>query len=258
MMKIENCIGYAMLVIMLAASAGVAETAKEGDLPSADELLAAIDQNLQFDTRKATTVMQVIDARRTREFRMLAYGRGQDEAAVEYLAPVRDRGTKMLKQGDNLWLYMPRAERVQRISGHMLRQGMMGSDVSYEDMMEGAEFAEMYDAVVKGSEEVEDRPCWRMEAAARDDSVTYPKRIIWVDKELMVPVRQELYALSGMLLKTWTMTEIEQIDGRNVPTRMEIADQWRKGSKTVLKMSDISFGIEIEDEIFSLRWLERR
>ncbi len=233
-------------------------TAEEAALPAAADLLREMDRNLQFDTRKSTTTMQVIDRRRTREYRMVVYGRGLDEAAVEYLSPARDRGTRMLKQKDNLWLYMPRAERVQRISGHMLRQGMMGSDVSYEDMMDGVNFLEQYEAEVLDSETLEDRPVWRVKATAKDETVTYPKRMIWVDKEKYLPVRQELYALSGMLLKTWTMSEVEQIDTRNVPTRMEISDQLREGSKTVLKMEDISFGIDIEDEIFSLRWLERR
>ena len=231
---------------------------EEEALPAAADLLREMDRNLQFDTRKSTTTMQVIDSRRTREYRMVVYGRGQDEAAVEYLSPARDRGTRMLKQEDNLWLYMPRAERVQRISGHMLRQGMMGSDVSYEDMMDGVDFLDQYEAEVLDSETLEDRPVWRMEATAKDETVTYPKRMIWVDKEKFLPIRQELYALSGMLLKIWTMSEVEQIDERNVPTRMEISDQLREGSKTVLKMEDISFGIDIEDEIFSLRWLERR
>ena len=243
----------AVVVCAVGAVAGA-----EGELPVAEDLLREIDRNLQFDTRKSTTVMQVVDGRRTREYRMVVYGRGLDEAAVEYLAPARDRGTRMLKQKDNLWLYMPRAERVQRISGHMLRQGMMGSDVSYEDMMDGVNFLEQYEARITGRDTVDDRPVWRLEATAKDDSVTYPKRILWVDKEYYIPIRQELFALSGMPLKTWTMTEIEEIDGRNIPTRMEISDQLRSGSKTVLVMSDISFGIDIEDEIFSLRWLERR
>ena len=64
---------------------------------------------------------------------MKTYARGQDDAAVLYLEPAREKGTKLLRKEDNLWLYMPRAERGQKISGHMLRQGMMGSDMSYED-----------------------------------------------------------------------------------------------------------------------------
>ena len=53
--------------------------------------------------------MEVIDARRTRSYRMKSYARGQDDAAVLYLEPAREKGTKMLRKDDNLWLDMPRA-----------------------------------------------------------------------------------------------------------------------------------------------------
>ena len=38
--------------------------------PTAEELLAAMDEVLQFDTRTSTATMEVIDARRTRSYRM--------------------------------------------------------------------------------------------------------------------------------------------------------------------------------------------
>ena len=68
----------------------------------------------------------MIDARRTRSYRLTTCARGPDDAAVLYLEPARQKGTRMLRKDDNLWLYMPRAERVQKMPGHMLRQGMMG------------------------------------------------------------------------------------------------------------------------------------
>jgi len=239
------------IFLVLQASPGLAKT------PTADELLDAMDTVLQFQTRTSTTTMQVIDSRTTRTYKMVTFGRGQDEAAIEYLEPVREKGTKMLKKGDNLWLYMPRAERVQKISGHMLRQGMMGSDISYEDMMDAADFRKKYGATLEGEAEVDGQPCWKLVAKAHDDTVSYPKRVIWIDEKTYVPRRQELYALSGMLLKVWTMSKVEIIDGRPVATHMEISDQLRQGSKTTLDVSEVKFGIALESEVFSLRWLER-
>ena len=153
---------------------------------------------------------------------------------------------------------MPRAERVQKISGHMLRQGMMGSDMSYEDMLEAADFEEKYEAEVIGEEETGGRPCWKLEARARDDSVSYPRRLIWIDKQNMMPLRQELFALSGMMLKTWIMSEIERVSGRPVARRMEISDQLKQNSRTVFSLEEVSFGVELESEIFTRRWLERK
>ena len=160
--------------------------------PTAEELLKGMDNNLQFETRSAVVTMTVNDGKRERVMTMQTYGRGQNESAMEYLTPEREKGTKMLKIDDALWLYLPRAERVQKISGHMMRQGMMGSDVSYEDMMAGSEFEEMYTATVVGSEQLDGRLHWKVEAVAKDSSVTYPKRMMWIDDEYRIPSKQEL------------------------------------------------------------------
>lgn len=225
--------------------------------PTAEELLAAMDKNLQNESSSSTMTMTVDDGRRTREYELVAFSRGQEESAVEYVKPAREKGTRMLKKGDELWLYLPRAERVQKISGHMMRQGMMGSDVSYEDVLAASDFAKRYDAKVEGSVTLEGRPHWKLVATARDKKVTYPKRIIWIDAEYLTPTRQELYALSGVLLKTWTMTDVKEIDGKMYPTRTEIRDELRKGSKTVIVTRDIKFGVSLRGEMFSRRWLER-
>jgi len=237
---------------------GLPSSASAKKVPTADELLAAMDQNMTFDTRTATIRMIVEGGRRTREFEIISYGRGEEDAAMEYRKPRREKGTRMLKLGDELWIYMPSIDRVQKISGHMLRQGMMGSDLSYEDMMASREMRDAYDAKVTGEEKLDGRPHWRLEMKAKDDTVTYPKRVTWIDVETLVPTKQELFALSGMKLKTWTMSEPKLIGKRLFPTRMVIQDHIKKDSKTTLTFSDMEFGIKLESEVFSLRWLERR
>lgn len=226
--------------------------------PDPGDLLDFVDKNLVFETRTTTVTMTVVNPRRTREFQMVTYGRGEDEAAIEYLAPTRDKGTRMLRNGDEMWMYMPAVERTQKISGHMLRQGMMGSDVSYEDMVSANSWRESYTATVLGSEDVGGEACWKVELRAVDASVTYPKRVSFIHKTLHIPVKQELYALSGMLLKTWTMGDIKEFPGgRQFPTSMVISDQLQQGTHTTLLFTDIEFGVQLESEVFSRRWLER-
>jgi outer membrane lipoprotein-sorting protein len=242
----------AILMGLTAASASAAEA------PSAEELLGAMDKNLTFQSRSSRMTMTV-EGRRTRAFEMVSTSRGQDDSAVEYVAPARDKGTRMLKLGGELWIFLPSVDKVQKISGHMLRQGMMGSDVSYEDLMTSREWQKMYTARVTGEGAAGGRPCWKLEMVARDETVSYPKRVTCVDKEEMIPLRQELYALSGMLLKTWTMSEVKPFEGgRRFPTKMTIEDHVRKESVTKIEFKEIKFGLPLEKETFSLRWLERR
>jgi len=64
----------------------------------------------------------------------------------------------------------------------MLRQSVMGSDLSYEDMMENSELLENYNAAVVDSEEIDGRDCWILELHANSDDVNYQIRKIWVVK----------------------------------------------------------------------------
>jgi outer membrane lipoprotein-sorting protein len=222
-----------------------------------DEILTRIDKNMTYDTRESTIRMTVTKGDRVKVYRMHSYGRGADEAAVEYLEPARDKGTKMLKDGEELWMFMPAVEKTQKISGHMLRQSMMGSDMSYEDMMQASAWAELYAGSVLGEETVEGRKCWKVELKATRPDVSYPRRVIFVDQTTYIPVKQELYALSGMLLKTWTMGDIKSFGSRQFPTRMLVEDKVQAGSRTEIVFESIAFAVPLEEEVFSQRWLER-
>jgi outer membrane lipoprotein-sorting protein len=234
-----------------------ATLATAAEPPSADELLSAMDKNMTFQTRKARIIMTV-EGRRTRTYEMVSYGRGQTDSAMEYVSPARDKGTRMLKLGDELWLYLPAVDKVQKISGHMLRDGMMGSDLSYEDMMTSAELRKAYDAKVVGEETIDGAACWKVELKAKDDTVSYPRRVSWISKDALIPVKQELYALSGMLLKTWAMSDVQEFPGgRRFPNKMLITDNVKKESSTRLEFKELDFAVKLETEVFALRWLER-
>lgn len=226
-------------------------------LPTMEELLARIDANMTFDTRSATMTMTVTKAGRVKTYEMKSYGRGADEAAMEYVAPARDAGTRMLKKGDELWMYLPSIEKSQRISGHMLRQGMMGSDFSYEDMLESSDLRTRYKGSITGEETIDGALCYKVEMTATTPDLSYPKRVMWVDKQLLVPRRQELYAVSGMLLKVLTMSDVKAFGTRQFPTRIVAEDKLQQGSKTEIVFKSIEFSVKLEEEVFSMRWLER-
>lgn len=245
--------------VLCAVSLFVGTAHAQGKPPTAEELLERMDRNMTFDARRVRMTMVVESPNRTRTYEMVSYGRGEEDAAIEYVAPAREKGTKMLKLGDELWIFLPRVERVQKISGHMLRQGMMGSDMSYEDLMAARELRSRYDSKVVGEAVVDGRPCWKLEMKAKDASVTYARRVSCLDKETAIPLEQQLYAVSGMLLKTWTMSDVKPyVGGRVYPTRMTVRDHVKKDSVTKLEFKELEFGIDFPAEVFSLRWLERR
>ena len=164
----------------------------------------------------------------------------------------------MLKDGDKLWTYSPQTDRVIQISGHMLRQSVMGSDMSYNDMMEDRPLVELYEATLEGSVKIDGRDHWIMLLETKVKGLSYPMRRAWIDKEYLLPMKEELYAKSGKLLKTSNMDGIKKVQGRWFPSRLIYKDELKRNSKgTEWIIDEIAFDIDIPESRFSKALLRK-
>ncbi|HPE86683.1 MAG: outer membrane lipoprotein-sorting protein [Bacteroidia bacterium] len=221
-----------------------------GQYPDGKEVLDRIDKNMTAD-RTVTKASMVVHGRRSdRTMEMITYTEGE-RSYSEYLAPAREKGTKMLKLEDKLYIYSPSTDRTIQISGHMLRQSMMGSDLSYEDMMEENKLEDAYDAVVTGEEKIEQKRCYILELIANKKDVNYYMRKVWVDTERYIPMKEELYAKSGKMLKTTILSDIRQVDGRWYPYKIAFKDMLKSGEGTEFIVEEISFNKEIPEHLFT-------
>jgi outer membrane lipoprotein-sorting protein len=218
---------------------------------SADEILDRVDRNMSSDNRVFESTMIIHGTRTSRTITARSYSVGDNKAFTEYLSPAREQGTKMLKLEDQLWIYSPSTDRTIQISGHMLRQSVMGSDLSYEDMMEDRELTEVYDATVAGSEEIDGRSCRILELRAKVSDVAYATRKMWIDCERYIPLKEELYAKSGQLLKRSTMSNVIRVDGRWFPATIVYKDMLKQGEGTEFRITGIKFNQQIPDYIFT-------
>lgn len=225
---------------------------------SVKDIIKEIDKNMNAKSRILTSKMIVHGRRSSRTIESKSWVEGIDKAFTEYLSPPREAGTKMLKLGDKLWTYSPQTDRVIQISGHMLRQSVMGSDMSYNDMMEDKPMEELYEATVERSIEINGRDHWIMMLEAKIKGLAYPKRKVWIDKEYLLPMKEELYAKSGKLLKTSTMSDVKNVQGRWFPSRFNFRDELKKNSKgTEWVIDKIEFDIEISKSRFSKALLRK-
>ena len=219
---------------------------------SVDDIIDKIDFNLNSDNRVMTTQMIVHGRRASRTIVSKSWIVGTDKAFTEYLSPPREQGSKMLKLDDILLTYSPQTDRIIQISGHMLRQSIMGSDMSYNDVMEDKPLDQLYTATFEGEEYIDDRKCYILFLESKVDGISYPKRREWVDAEYFLPIKEELYAKSGKLLKSTSMDGIKKIGDRWFPSRFVFKDELKKNSKgTEWIINDIQFDQDIPEIIFS-------
>ncbi|MFQ6613497.1 MAG: outer membrane lipoprotein-sorting protein [Fidelibacterota bacterium] len=228
-----------------------------GQTPTAEEILRAADRNLVTENEIAVTTMTIYGRRGTRTLKIKSWIVGEEKSFSEYLSPPRDAGTKMLKLGNALWIYTPASDRSIKISGHMLRQSLMGSDLSYEDLLENARFSEHYTPELLGSENLRDRDCWVLTLTGKDDDPTYAARKIWVDKERKIILKENRYAKGGTLLKRTEVTEVFQVDGRWLPRTIRFKDVLSKGKGTEFHIDSLELDADIPPEVFSKAALRR-
>jgi len=216
-----------------------------------DEILTQLDKNRWSETSIIVSTMKIHGKRGTRTISSKTWMNGEDQSFTEYLSPARQKGVKMLKLKDDLWTYSPKADRTIKIAGHMLRQSLMGSDLSYEDMMENNKISEAYKATVIGEEIVNNRDCYVVELTAIESELAYQKRKLYVDKTRMVAIQEERFAKSGKLLKATLMEEVMQVADRWIPKKMIFKDALSEGSGTEFIIDEIEFDVKIPQNIFS-------
>jgi outer membrane lipoprotein-sorting protein len=184
------------------------------------------------------------------------YGQGSKNMFCEFTNP-DDAGTKYLRKEGNLYVYSPDSEEVIPITGHMLKESMMGSDMSYEDTLNNDSYESQYNAVIFEEIHYEGKDVWVLELTGKKTTISYPKQKLWVDKSNFTIWKSELFALSGAKLKEHRTIEIKKIGERYFPLIVEMKDLLRKNSLTTLKMNNVELDIKIPDNIFSLKNLEK-
>ncbi|MDH5468107.1 MAG: outer membrane lipoprotein-sorting protein [Candidatus Aminicenantes bacterium] len=233
-------------LLALLTAGGITE-----EWPSGDWVLERVDENIGSDNKVSTSEMVIHGRRGSRSIKSKSWLQGMDRSFTEYLAPAREKGTKMLKLEDQLWIYMPSTDRTIKISGHMLRQSVMGSDLSYEDFMEDPELNKLYEAKVVAEEVFLERPCWVLELTSKGGDIAYHSRKIWVDKERFVSLKEERFAKSGKLLKTFTVMNVSRTQNRWIPTHVVFKDELKSGKGTEFFLESIELNADIPEHVFT-------
>lgn len=224
--------------------------------PSGKSIIDKVDANMTSPTRIVTAKMEINTVRGTRTLESKSTSQGTEKAYTEYLAPAREKGTKMLKLNNQLWIYSPSTDRVIQLSGHMLRQSVMGSDMSYEDMMTDRPLLEQYAAAVTSEQMVDGRKCWVVDLKAIVDDVSYYRQKMWVDEERFVPLRVEMYAKGGKLLKRITFGNVQRVQGRWYPFSFIYKDMLKDGNGTKMTIEEMQNDVTIPNNVFNLSSLK--
>lgn len=214
-------------------------------------------ENMSFDA-----TMNIVSGKRRLIKTFFGYLDDNDNSAfIEYTNP-QDRGTRYLKLESDMWIYLPDANDVLKLSGHLLRDSMMGSDISYEDMMNQGSYEHDYRANNITSTNFNDKEVYILTIVEKDDkNALYVKQDLFIDKESYNIEKIIAYAKGrnndSRAIKEFIMKDYKKISRFNMPTTIEVYDLRKKASYTTVTYDKIEVDVYINPQIFTRVYLER-
>jgi negative regulator of sigma E activity len=240
--------------VAAALTAALALSAAAAFAQSAGQIVHRLEDNQRFRTQEAEGSLVITDRFGSRTKTFHSYAEGEQRMLLAF-TNVEEKGQKILRLKDEIYLFFPEAEEVVRLQGPALKDSVMGSDFSYEDLTGEKSLLDLYEVRLLGSEQVGGRRSFALELKARERGVAYPLQKLWVDAEEYLPLRAEYYALSGRLLKTLEVLETRRVSGRRVVSRAIMRDAMKKSSSTEFRLDWAKLDEKLPKNIFSLEAL---
>ena len=184
-----------------------------------------------------------------KEFLLFQAKKDKDKMVSLFLEPDSEKGRATLRLGDNMWLYIPNVGRPLRITS---MQSVVGGVFNNADIMR-LDFSTEY-SVVK---EEDTGDFLLLELKAKNDTVSYDKLLMQVDKKSLSPIQIECYTSTKMLIKTLYYKKPKDFgDGIVRPSVVETNSPMYKGYKSIMIYGKIT-PKEFTDEAFTLDNLEK-
>ena len=226
---------------------------------SPKEIIRKADEKFNGE-KTSTAIMAMTIVRptweRTIEFKNWTSGR--EYALTLITAPARDKGQSFLKRKNEMWNWNPTISRLIKLPPSMMSQGWMGSDYTNDDILKESSVVNDYDHEINGEEMLDGRTCYKIKMVAKEEAaVIWGHQIRWIDKKDFLFLKAELYDEDGYLVRTELGMDIKNMDGRLIPTRLEIIPAEEEGYKTIVEIKEIVFNKPINDNFFSQQNMKR-
>jgi outer membrane lipoprotein-sorting protein len=214
------------------------------------ELLRKIDRNMEpesYETYRKLVNIEPGGAKK--EYVLFTVKKGRDKVLAIFLDPPSERDRATLRLGDNMWLYIPSVGKPIRITS---LQSVTGGVFNNADILQ-VDYSAEYD--VESAEEKADVYVLRLKA--KTGAVAYDRLVMEADRKVLLPLKIEAFAASGLLIKTLRFSDIKDFGGGiRRPATLETDSPLYKDYKSLMLWAKLRKR-ELRDEVFTLDYLPR-
>jgi len=240
---------FACLLLLMAGlpSGGYAQGGSQLAISAAD-LVQKVQDRLRSDTSYARYAMRIETANWQREVRLDAWDdRVKKRFFIRILAPRKDKNTTWLKDGGNLWMYLPKLERDIRIPPSMMLSNWMGSDFTNDDLVKMESVVEDYDHKLLSDEQ----GVYLVESTPKPLAPVVWGKIVRRISHDIIPLSEDYYDEHGKHIRHLAFDHVRHMGGRDIPSRWIMQAMATPNKRTVMILEDIRFDMPLKNSMFS-------
>jgi outer membrane lipoprotein-sorting protein len=149
-----------------------------------------------------------------RTYKMRLLKAGTEKLRIWFSEPAAVRGQEMLRQGENLWVYLPSLKKPTRLAS---RESFQGGDFNNADVLR-VHYQTDYDAQVLPDSGAPDT--WALELKAKTSDAAYERIKLWIRKSDGMPTKGEYYTASGKMLRAADFSDVRSFGGFRRPAKV--------------------------------------
>lgn len=224
---------------------------------TAKEVVKKADDNVRGKTSQAEMIIRTVRPSWQREMTVKTWSIGDQYAMIVVKSPVKDKGVAFLKRKKEVWNWVPVLERSIKLPPSMMTQSWMGTDFTNDDLVKESSIVEDYEHTFLGDTLIGNRDCHIIRMIPKPEAaIVWGKIILCIDKKDFVEVHSRFYDEEGELINIMNAYEIKMMDGRLIPTHLEMIPVDKKGHKTVLIYASITYNKPLSESFFTLQQMK--
>lgn len=227
--------------------------------PNAREIVEKANDKLRGNSSKATMTMTIQRPTWSRDISLKSWSKGNDYSLILITEPARDKGTVFLKKDKEIYNWVPSIERTVKLPPSMMMQSWMGSDFNNDDLVQESSIVEDYTHELDGSKTIQGRDCWKIIILTpkAEAAVVWGKIIIYISKEEYLQMRSEFYDEEGELVNIMEGSEVKEMGGRLLPSKLTMTPVDEEGHHTILNYQSLVFDVSIPEGFFTTQNMKR-
>jgi len=260
-MKFKSVFAAALAATLAAASPALMAADGAG-------VIKESERRIKSSTEKTLYKMDLLDAggqvTQSRDIE-LYYKKadGTESTLFKFTAPPVVQGTGLLivdagKAVNDIWMYLPATRRIRRIAGAEKSNWFMGTEFTHEDFEDYKTSAYTFQLDKEDDACGEQQRCFVVSAVASDaaekEASGYGKKVYWIEKQTMYPVRVDYLDKSGAPAKRLDVRKLAHVGNYWRPQMYEMRNL-TNGRTTRLTAVSREVDLKLDDHFVSQRYL---